>query len=207
MLSDFEKNCIYMQWRYYVGTFMNMTEVSDLVVLNGGPDLNKVADEYFEFLKSNDITEYREMHFLRKYDTFDFNYIHEIIGITLTLKNSKKEMLKLYNGFKNYMGTLLGTYEGYKGLNYELRNPFPGSIDEDMMLKYRDAYNSRVIDKNSYLWTHIIGMCRIGINNVCRFPDYFIGDNMPVMSNLMANIGCYKFLRSVGIRITNSKEE
>ena len=39
----------------------------------------------------------------------------------------------------------------------------------------------------------------IGLSNVCGLHDYFIKDNMPMLNSLMANVGCYTFLRRFGI--------
>lgn len=195
------KNTIYIQWRYYVDTFIRNTEIEFWLDSVRDLNLKEVTDKYFEFLESNNITEYREMFFIEKYDSFNYNYIHEIIGVMLKLRNGKPStLLKLYNGFKNYIGALLGTCPPWKGLDYELRHPFYADSYENTMSRYyKESYNRRRIVRGSQLWIHILDKCYIGLSNVCGLHDYFIKDNMPILNSLMANVGCYTFLRRFGI--------
>lgn len=207
-MIDFKKNAIYIQWRYYVDTFIRNTEIDYWLDSAKGPNLIEVADKYFEFIKANDITEYRDMFFIRKYNSFDFNYIHEILGIMLKLKSSTVTLVKLYNGFKNYVGALLGTYEPWRGLDFELRHPFyADDYAQRMLREYMEVRNRRYIVIGSQLWLHMTHMCRIGINNVCGFPDYFMSDNMPMLSNLMANVGLSNFLNRFDIGIMESEDD
>ena len=53
----------------------------------------------------------------------------------------------------------------------------------------------------------ITHMCRIGLNNVCRFHDYFMSDNMPMVTNLMANVGLSNFLNRFDIGIMESEDD
>lgn len=207
-MIDFKKNAIYIQWRYYVNIFIQNTEIDYWLDSAKGPNLSKVADEYFEFIKANDIIDYRDMFFIRKYNSFDFNYIHEILGIMLKLKNSTRSLVKLYNGFKNYINALLGMYEGWKGLDFELRHPFyADDYGYTMLREYMNVRNRRSIVIGSQLWIHMTHMCRIGINNICGFPDYFMSDNMPMLSKLMANVGLSNFLDRFSIGIIESETE
>ena len=64
---------------------------------------------------------------------------------------------------------------------------------------YKESYNRRRIVRGSQLWMHILDKCYIGLSNVCGLHDYFIKDNMPMLNSLMANVGCYTFLRRFGI--------
>ena len=202
------KNATYIQWRYYVDTFIRNTEIDNWLDSVNGPNLIKAVDGYFEFIKANDITEYRDMFFIRKYDSFDYNYIHEILGIMLKLKNSTESLIKLYDGFKNYIGALLGTYGPWRGLDYELRHPFyADDYAQRMLREYMEVRNRRRIVIGSQLWIHITHMCRIGLNNVCRFPDYFMSDNMPMVTNLMANVGLSNFLNRFSIGIIESEAD
>ncbi len=200
-MVDFKENITYIHWRYYVDTFIRNTEIEFWLDSVRGLNLKEIADKYFEFLESNNITEYREMFFLGNYHSFDYNYIHEIVGAMLKLKNSKPTtLLKLYNGFKNYVGAILGTCEPWKGLDYELRHPFYADSYENTMSRlYKEACNKRRIVRGSQLWIHILDSCNVGLNNVCGLHDYFVKDNMPILSNLMTYVGCYTFLRRSGI--------
>ena len=200
-MTDFKENTTYIHWRYYVDTFIRNTEIEFWLDSVRGLNLKEVADKYFEFLESNNITEYREMFFLGNYKSFDYNYIHEIIGAMLKLKNSKPAtLLKLYNGFKNYIGAILGTCEHWKGLDYELRHPFYADSYENTMSRlYKEACNKRRIVRGSQLWIHIMDACDVGLSNVCGLHEYFVKDNMPMLSNLITYVGCYTFLRHSGI--------
>ena len=202
-MNEFKKNLIYMQWRYYIDVFLRRTNIVDIVKNMTGTNLIEAADDYINFMKDNNITEYRKMLFLEPMSTFKMNFIHDIINITL--KSNNEELESIYEGFKIYFDVILGKHEYYKGIEYTLLNPFySDSIAIEMKDEYLKVLNNKEISVNSYLKRYVKDMCEISIDNVCRISEYYVNDNMSSMCSLISIIAMTTFFRYKEVKFVNS---
>lgn len=202
-MNEFKKNLIYMQWRYYIDVFLRRTDIVDIVKNMTGTNLYEAADDYINFMKDNNITEYRKMLFLEPMSTFKMNFIHDIINVTL--KSNNEELESIYEGFKIYFDVILGKHEYYKGIEYTLLNPFySDSIGNEMKDEYLKVLNNKEISVNSYLKRYVKDMCEISIDNVCCISDYYVNDNMSSMCSLISIIAMTVFFRYKEVKFVNS---
>lgn len=202
-MNEFNRNLIYMQWKYYIDVFLRRTNIVDIVKKITGTDLYEAADDYINFMKDNNITEFRKMLFLKPMITFRMNFIHDIINVTL--KSNNNELERIYEGFRIYFDAILGTHEYYKGIENTLLNPFYiDVIGNEMKDEYLKVLKNKEIGIDSNLKRYVKDICEVGIDNVCGVSDYYVNDNMPSMCSLISIIGMTAFFRYKGIKFINS---